>query len=128
MKKKLQPRGPSTRRYSAKLLFQFRVMIGGSAGKRRLCEERIITFAARHARAALQMARQSGRAAEHSYKNNDENRVHFEFIGIVELICLEPACGTEEVWYEITERIRPMERRSVLLPPESKLLAIRNHD
>ena len=30
------------RRYSAKLLFQYRV--GGSQNRRRLCEERIITF------------------------------------------------------------------------------------
>jgi hypothetical protein len=117
-----------TRRYSAKLLFQFRVMVDGSPGKRRICEERIITFRAENAKAALQAAKKSARTAEHTYKNNEGNRVHFEFIGVLELLCLDPACGTHEVWYEIVDRIEPMERKSKLIPAESKLNAIRNRD
>jgi hypothetical protein len=116
------------RRYSAKLLFQFRVMVDGSPGKRRLCEERIVTFKAGNARAALREAKRFGRTAEHSYANSDGNRVHFELIGVVELICLEPMCTKEEVWYEIVERVRPMERRSKPIPPERLLHAIRNCD
>jgi hypothetical protein len=117
-----------TRRYAAKLLFQYRVMVGGSPGIRRLCEERIITFPSTHGRAALGEAKRRGRAARHSYTNNDGNRVYFELVGVIELLCLDPACEADEVWYEMPERIRPMERRAQLVPPESKLHAIRNND
>ena len=61
------------RRYSAKLLFQYRVMVDGSAGTRRLCEERIITFPSPYGKAALREAKRRGRAAQHRYKNGDGN-------------------------------------------------------
>jgi hypothetical protein len=112
-------------RYSAKLLFQFRVVIHGDSGKRRLCEERIITFLAAHARAALAEAKRRGKSACHRYRNSDGCLVHFEFIGVMELLCLDPACEPEEVWYQITERVRPMEQRKRLIPDERRLNAIR---
>ena len=116
------------RRYAAKLLFQYRVMVDGSAATRRLCEERIITFPSSHGRAALREAKRRGCAAQHSYTNGDANRVYFEFVGVMELLCLESACDADEVWYEMPERVRPMERRAQFIPPESQLHAIRNHD
>jgi hypothetical protein len=116
------------RRYSARLLFQFRVVIQGNAAKRRLCEERIITFAAAHARAALREAKKRGRAACYNYKNSNGCPVHFEFVGVLELLCLGPECNTDEVWYHIVERVTPMERRAILIPPEEKLNAIRFND
>src|SRR4051812_26442730 len=94
--RKSKPQGS----YSAKLLFQFRVMVGGSPGKRRICEERIITFSADYARAALREAKRRGRAAQQSYKSSDGNPVHFEFVGVMELLRLDPACESGEVWYE----------------------------
>ena len=103
-------------------------MVAGSAGTRRLCEERIITFPSLYGRVALREAKRRGRAAQHSYTNNEGNWVHFEFVGVMELLCLEPACDADEVWYEMPERVRPMERRSQFIPPESQLHAIRNHD
>ena len=114
-----------TRRYSARLLFQFRVVVAGDSNKRRLCEDRIITFTAPDASAALCEAKKRGRAARHSYSNTDGNRVHFEFVGVLELLCLDPECEPDEVWYEIVERVTPMERRDKLIPPENKLNAIR---
>ncbi len=48
-------------RYSAKLLFQFRVEIAGDSEKRRLCEERIVVFEARSPKAALAIAKRKGR-------------------------------------------------------------------
>ena len=115
-------------RYAAELLFQFRVVVDGSAGIRRTCEERIITFSATDGRSALREAKRRGRAAEHDYKNNDGNPVYFEFVGVMELLRLDPACESDEVWYDITERVRPMERRSSIIPPENQLSAIRNHE
>lgn len=113
-------------RYSAKLLFQFRVDVDGDPGKRRLCEERIIVLEAGTAQAALKKAHRRGKDAEHSYANDNGNIVHFEFIGIVDLLLLGAECNDDEVWYDIRERLLPMERRDKLIPPESELNAIRN--
>jgi len=115
-------------RYSARLLFQYRVVTAGRTGKRRLCEERIITFTAPYAQAALREAKKRARAAQHDYENSDGGHVHFEFVGVLELLCLDPQCEADEVWYRTVERITPMERRATLIPPESELNAIRFHD
>lgn len=103
-------------------------MVDGSPGVRRTCEERIVTFSATYGQAALREAKRRGRAAQHRYKNNDGNAVHFEFIGVLELLRLDPAGENDEVWYDITVRVRPMERRASIIPPESQLSAIRNHE
>jgi hypothetical protein len=115
-------------RFAAKLLFQFRVVVNASNGIRRLCEERIITFESPDARKALSEAKRRGRAAQHTYKNSDGNPVHFEFIGVMELLHLGIECEADEVWYDIYERVRPMERRKSLLPAESNLNAIHNRE
>jgi len=112
--------------YAAKLLFQFRVTIDGGAGSRRLCEERVIVFQAAFGQAALREAKRRGRCAQYRYKNVDGNPVWFQFIGVLELLRLDHACEPDEVWYEIVERIRPMERRAMIIPSERKLSAIRN--
>jgi len=118
----------SKKRFGAKLLFQFRIQASDNSGKRRLCEDRIILLNASNAKAALFEAKQKGRAAEHKYKNNKGWFVHFEFVGILELLCLDPACDADEVWYEISERNLPMENRRKMIPPESKLSAIRSKE
>src|SRR5689334_15756864 len=123
-----KPQLQSGKRYSAKLLFQFRVMCNGSPGKRRLCEERIITFASSNAKSALREAKKRGHLAQHRYKNTNGNWVNFELVGVLELICLELTCEADEVWFEIKDRIEPMERRRRILPDESTLHAIRNND
>jgi hypothetical protein len=120
------PKSSGVNRYSAKLLFQFRVQIGKDAGKRRLCEERIIVLDARSAKSALAQAKRKGRKAEHHYRNSDGNPVYFEFIGVTDLLRLGVECGPEEVWYDICERLLPMERRDLLIPPEHELNAMRN--
>jgi hypothetical protein len=112
-------------RYSAKLLFQFRVDLGADTGKRRLCEERLITFHARSARAALAVAKRKGKQSEHDYANGEGNRVYFEFVGVMELVELGVECDADEVWYDIRERLLPMERRGKLVPPEDQLCALR---
>ena len=103
-------------------------MVDGSPGVRRTCEERIVTFPATHGQAALREAKRRGRVAQHRYKNNEGNPVHFEFVGVLELLRLDPACDCDEVWYDITDRVRPMERRASIIPAESQLSAIRNHE
>ena len=126
-RRKAGKRNP-TKRFGAKLLFEYRVVIGKSPGKRRVCEERIVNFACCDGNEALREALKRGRAAQHSYENSEGNRVHLLFVGVMELICLDLVCAADEVWYEMPERLRPMERKAKLIPRKSQLHAIRNND
>jgi hypothetical protein len=51
--------------------------------------------------------------------------VHFEFVGVLDLLELGVECDADEVWYDIVERVRPMERRHAILPKENDLSALR---
>jgi hypothetical protein len=112
------------KRYAAKLMFQFRVVVGGESSKRRTCEDRIILIRAKSATSALLAAKRHGRKSEHSYSNDEGNPVHFEFVGVMDLLELGLECAEDEVWYEIVDRLCPSERRSKLIPPEWKLNAV----
>src|SRR5580765_5994879 len=108
-------------RYDAKLLFQWRVMRKGKALKRRLCEERIIVFRAGSPSDALRYAQQRGKADRLTYRNLHREAVIFEFVGILDVLELGSECAKDEVWYEIKERVSPMERRSELMPSAVEL-------
>lgn len=116
------------KRFAAKLLFQYRVIMNKDSGVRRLCESQIISFSSTDATTALLEAKLRASKKQHHYKNSDGNQVRFEFIGVEELLCLDPACDSDEVWYEIVERVKPMERRAKLIPSKRQLNAIRNND
>jgi hypothetical protein len=116
------------KRYAAKLLFQFRVRAAGDSGKRRLCEERIVLLKAVSGKAALAKAQRKGKQSQDKYKNIYGNPVQFEYIGVIELLCLDPACDKDEVWYSLIERLLPSERKAKLIPPEAELHAIKNGD
>jgi hypothetical protein len=111
-------------RYAVKLLFQFRVSVGGKSNTMRTCEERIIVLEAETAKKALVTAKRRGRSGEHSYKNHAGNKVHFEFVGVMDLLHLGVECEEDEVWYNITTMKKPKERAKSILPPEEKLNAI----
>lgn len=98
-------------RYAAKLLFQFRVTV--------------ITANAGPAVQALAQAKRTGRTQQYGYQNSDGNPVDFQFIGVMELKKLELVSEDDEVWYEITERLLPMERKNRFVPPDDMLEAIR---
>ena len=114
------------KRYSAKLLIQFRVTVDGIDGRLRTCEERIVVFLAKSAKHALATAKRKGVGVQHRYTNSDGNPVHIEFVGVMELLCLDPQCEPGEVWYEIRNHLLPMERADKFIPPEVALEAIRN--
>ena len=88
-----------------------------------MCEERIINFKARSPREALRLAKLRGKRGEHAYKNTDGNKVSFQFVGVLDLMSLGIECEAEEVWYDIRERLLPMERRARILPKDRHLLA-----
>lgn len=116
---------PKVKKYSAKLLFQFRVVVNGDSGKRRTCEERIVLLEAASAKEALRMANQRGKKCQYRYQNADGNPVNFEFVGVMDLLRLGPECEEDEVCYDTVERLLPLERKSIHIPPESDLCAIR---
>ena len=117
------PKGnQAKKRYAAKLLFQYRVIVNGKSSTRRVCEERIILFDEGSDRKALGYAKIKGRRAENTYRNLRGDRVAFEFIGVRDLIQLGLECDPDEVWYDIKEMISPMERRSQLIPSDQRLL------
>ncbi len=112
-------------RYAAKLLFQLRVD-GPRQSKRRLCEVRIILIEAVNAHKALAKAKSKGISSQYSYENAEGAAVHFEFVGVMDLLHLGIECDADEVWYDICKRVLPMERKSALIPRIGDLCAIRN--
>ncbi len=114
----------TTRRFAAKLLFQYRVVVNGKSNRRRICEERLVVVHAPAAEAAHRSALKYGRGAQHRYKNPAGNPVHCEFLGILDLLELGVECGPDEVWYEIKYMLMPKERSRKILPPKHKLSAI----
>jgi hypothetical protein len=110
--------------YAAKLLFEFCVITNGKPDARRLCEERIVLVEAPSAAQAARLAQRQGKAGQHSYRNNDGGQVRFRFVGVLDLCQLGVECASNEVWYELRERVRPMERRRQIVPSLSRLNAV----
>lgn len=78
-------------------------------------------------RDALAQAKRYGKAE--SYKDPvarpRSRAVFFEFVGVIDLdhVLADFTDHPAEVWHELRERIRPMERRRELLVPENRLRA-----
>lgn len=121
----MESNGTSIFRFAAKLLFQFRVEDASGSNTMRTCEERILVLRAADAWGALAEARRRGDAGQHSYANNDGAMVHFEFVGVLNLLHLGVECEEDEVWYDIVRRKLPMERAGDIVPAEDQLNAIR---
>jgi hypothetical protein len=113
------------KRYAAKILFQFRVVVGSKSNSQRTVEERIVLIRAATAKVALAKAKRIGKQREYNYNNDEGNAVHVECVGVMELIGLDPECLKDEVWYDIRTMLKPMERRKDILPKESQLSAIK---
>ena len=114
------------KKYSAKLLFQFRADLGGGkSDTMRRCEERIILLSARNAQSALRKAKAHGKRSELEGTAEAGNPILFEFIGVMDMIEVGIECEPEEVWYEYRFRKLPMERKDRFIPPEEELDAIR---
>jgi hypothetical protein len=112
---------PTYNRFAAKLLFQFRV--GPRArSRRRLCEERTVLFRANSPKQALSKAKRAGKAAQLTYVNSDGQTVYFEFVGVMDLLHLGRECNQDEVWYEVKELVKPMERRAKLARSDTELI------
>jgi len=107
-------------RFAAKLLFRFRPPNGGKKPSRFFCEERIVTFTAPSATRALAKAKRLARKGAHSFQALGGGRVHFEPVGVMELMELGVETGPDEVWWDIYVR-KLSGRRSKLVPAERSL-------
>lgn len=109
---------------AAKLLFQYRVIAKGRLSARRVCEERIILLRARGAKAALAKAKRYGVESEFT-DHGPDRQVFFEFVGVIEMVDVMTDLNENpaEVWLELRELVRPMERRQKLLVAEKDLRA-----
>lgn len=72
------------------------------------------------------MAKKYGKEQQHNYYNDEHVMVHFEFLGVRELLFLGPYCGNNEVWYDVDEILDPQGNIDQLILPEEELEAIRN--
>jgi len=104
------------RRYAAKLLFVWDPDPVTESRRRRLCEERIVTFRSRSARAAVQKAKSIGEAGELRFDSG--HRLHFA--GVLQCMDLEFQ-DSNEVWWEYERRASPEEWARKSIPPESAL-------
>ena len=54
--------------------------------------------------------------------------MHLRFGGVIGLLHIGAELEPNEVWYSITERVRPMERRRDVVPRPKDLNAIRDEE
>jgi Domain of unknown function (DUF4288) len=101
-------------RYAANMLFQYRVV--PAVQKRCTCESRIVVFKAASPSVALRTARRLGKERGYTYRNVLGGRVHVEFLGLIELLELEPECAADETWYRMFTSSRP--KRFLARPKE----------
>ncbi len=115
-----------TKRYAAKLLFCYRTVVPPERRPRAwTCEYRVVLLRARCAQEALEDATQRGKATQWDTLNDEGDCVRGEFLGVVELLCLELVAEDDaEVWYEMFEDADP----DRLVPPVRELSAIRNRE
>jgi hypothetical protein len=106
------------RRYAANLLFEYGV--AGRRTARPLCEKRFVVFSASGPRNAVRRAKQRGKRGEYSYRNAEGDKVQIAFVGLIDVISLNP-CEDDEAYYSLRRmsnpksHVRPDERLSVLL-------------
>ena len=110
-------------RFAAQLLFKFEV-IGSPAKRKCICEERIVVIKARTARAAYREAMSKGQRSQHSYKNDSNQTVSLQFVGVLELLKLDPILSEDEVWFEIKELDMALLYAGRMIPTVDTLSAI----
>ena len=110
-------------KYSAKLLFQFRVERNKISNKKRLCEEKIILVNASNATEAYINISRTGKALQHNYKNSFGENVFYELVGIIEILKIDESFDKNEVWYELKRMLLPKERKNKIIQNKRQLSA-----
>ena len=109
-------------RIAFKLLFQFRVMVNGSPGTYRKCEERYVMIDdVDDCMKAVDQIYAYAKEKKHSYYNAGGNKVHFEFVGVIDFILMDIECEDNEVWYDYVTLKQPMENKAKLTISKSDI-------
>lgn len=114
------------KKYAAKLFFQFYLDLKKCNPKRRLTVSSIVVLDASTAKEAYKKAEKKGFEKQYDYVNDEGNSVFFQFIGIEDLLHLGLEADEDEVWYDIKERLLPMERKDRFIPSIEQLSAFKN--
>ena len=104
-----------TKRYSAKLLFEFLHTGNGKTRRSAVCAERIFVIKSENARKAILKANAFGKR----YSNRE---VKIKFVGIVELLCMD-IFDKDEAWNELFDR-RKIADLAKRIPPIDQLDAV----
>jgi hypothetical protein len=88
-------------------------------------EERIIGFRASSAEEAYAISAKKGREGRYKFKNDDGVTVHFEFVGVLDLMHLGVEADEDEVWYEFRRMKCPMSRKGSIVPSRFDLPAFK---
>lgn len=67
------------------------------------------------------MAKRRGAVGEFHYPRGRAT-MFVEFVGVVDLLELGVEADPDEVWWELTKKMKPMERRRQLILPDSDLI------
>jgi hypothetical protein len=92
--------------------------------RRRLCEQRTIVTLAPSAEVAIRQLERRGREEQYT-DDSGGRRVVFEYVGLRELIELDPGADADEVWWEFFEAVLPKENRGKWIPRKRELRAFR---
>jgi hypothetical protein len=106
-------------RYAAKLLLAWSRDPVTNSRSRAITEERILTFTARSALAALTKANTLGKRAELHYVSGHR----LVYLGVLQLLELDEANEPGEVWWEFKRRSTDKAKLRRLLPSRSALWA-----
>jgi hypothetical protein len=110
--------------YAAKLLFQYRVVdsVTKTNNKKRPCSAITILFYAKNPKDAIRIAKSKGRKKEVSYHNTDNNCVHYEFVGIAEMLNISLIVDLDEIWIWYGELLTPMERKNKFILTDKEIM------
>jgi hypothetical protein len=113
-------------RFAAMMLFQFRVEKNNLINKKRICEERIYHIYCQNKDDALREALDIGKNEEFDYVDDDK-KVFFEFVGILDIVELDENEDSNVVWSRFVEKREPMERKNKIIPPKNKLSVFKSN-
>jgi len=108
------------KKYSVKFLFQYRID-SNLDEKMRTCEEKTLIFTIENSEDIISLAIKKAKELEFEYLNDCNNKVFFEFIGILDICHLGIEVEENEVWYDIKTMLTPMERKDKILPSIEQL-------
>ena len=107
---------------AAKLLFQYRVVVNGSSGIYRRCEERYIVIDdVTDIMKGVEEIFKIGKSKKHSCVNTDGNKVFIEFVGVRDYLLIEQECDENEFWYDFIVKKMPMENKKALTLSKSQI-------